>query len=127
MALAPLVATTRISIALKSVTDAIELGNFNAATCRLEITAPENALAGTFEDLRIQDFQMDGFRENLVILCPELAEEVNDPTSFPLAVDMVIQIAVNRLESLLLAAAVEDPPRWNGECLRPDLPDELLP
>ncbi|MFP5261989.1 MAG: hypothetical protein ACLGJB_08800 [Blastocatellia bacterium] len=127
MALAPFVAATRITIALKSVTDAIVVGDFDPGQCILQIDDPENALAGTFKALHIEDFQMDGFRENLAILCPEIEGEVRNPTTFPLAANMTIQVAVNRLESLFLVAFQEDPPRWNGECLPADLPDELQP
>jgi hypothetical protein len=127
MAIAPLVATTRVTIALKSVTDVIEVGGFNPNQCLLDIEEPEDALAGTFENLRIEDFQMDGFRENLARLCPEVEDEIRDLDDFPLAVDMNIQLVINLLSALLLAAMEEDPPRWNGECLPADLPDELQP
>jgi hypothetical protein len=128
MALAPFVATTRITIALKSVTDAIQVGDFDAGQCILQITAPpKDALAGTFADLHIEEFQMPGFRENLVILCPEIAAEVGSAPTFPLAADMPIQVAIDRLESLLLVAMAAVPPKWNGECLPADLPGDLMP
>lgn len=127
MALAPFVATTRITIALKSVTDAIEVGAFNAGDCILNITTPAHALARTFVELFIEEFQMPGFRENLALICPEVENEVRNPGTFPLASDMVIQLAVNRLEALLLVAMAETPPRWNGECLPAALPPEFHP
>ncbi|HEV2913134.1 MAG TPA: hypothetical protein VGX92_07450 [Pyrinomonadaceae bacterium] len=126
--LAPQAAAIRMIIALASVTDAVEIepGSFDPSQCDLNVK-PQNLLAGNFADLHIVNFQMDGLRENLAQLCPEIGDEIRTTTTFPMALDMVIQIAVNNLSALLLAAAAEVPPRWSGQCLSPDAPEDLLP
>lgn len=109
MANAQVVAETRVALSLAIVSDQIKVTDISKK-CRVT-TDPDDALAGKFTDLGIDDVRIIFFRDILSDTCPEIADEIDDENQFPLAADMQISIVVNTVAALFLNSD-----KWSGQC-----------
>lgn len=114
MASAVQVAATRVALALREITDAIEIKSIDPSNCKVT-TKPKNALGGKFSALNIEDFQMPFFRSKLAEICKEIRADIMNEDELPLpAADMQIQLVVDYVRESLLVAKTKG--KWNGQC-----------
>lgn len=113
MAIAQIVAETRVALSLAVVSDQIRVVDVSKK-CRVT-TDPDDALAGKFTDLGIDDKRIPFFRDVLSDICPEIGDKIDDESNFPLAADMDISVVVGAVAALLLTSD-----KWSGQCMPND-------
>ena len=113
MAIAQIVAETRVALSLAVVSDQIKVVDVSKK-CRVT-TDPDDAIAGKFTDLGIDDKRIPFFRDVLSDICPEIGTEIDDEQNFPMSAGMDISIVVAAVAALLLASN-----KWNGQCMPND-------
>ena len=112
MANARQAAITRTILALAAVTNNVHVRRFDPVLCEIEVDDPQK-LRSTFAEIGIQPAQLATFRQILATFCPEIANDLLDPTKFPLNVDIQIKLVVDFIEGKLVVS-----PIFDGSCVR---------